>query len=149
MMKRAQRQAVLAAIARREWLLQLLALGAAGCRRRTDDPAYSRGNTLVMAYPEDESLRYDDLSVQSLYLPRLTAEDENGGLQLLLAQSWEHSADYRECTYHLRTNVRWSDGVPVTAQDVKFTLDLLSHPDVHYASVDLTTEVSPRATGPP
>ena len=46
MMKRAQRQAVLAAIARREWLLQMLALGAAGCGR-SGDRAYARGNTLI------------------------------------------------------------------------------------------------------
>ncbi|MGQ0732276.1 MAG: ABC transporter substrate-binding protein [Acidobacteriota bacterium] len=42
-----------------------------------------------------------------------------------LAESWEHSADYRDWTYHLRPGVRWHDGVPVTAGDVKFTLDLL------------------------
>ena len=40
-----------------------------------------------------------------------------------------------------RTDVRWSDGVPVTAGDVKFTLDLLNHPAVHYASVDEVTVV--------
>jgi peptide/nickel transport system substrate-binding protein len=32
------------------------------------------------------------------------------------------SADARTLTYHLRPNVRWSDGVPVTARDVLFTL---------------------------
>ena len=41
------RRAALAAIARREWLLQMLALGAAGCRQG-GDRAYARGNTLVM-----------------------------------------------------------------------------------------------------
>ena len=44
-MRRARREAVLAAIARREWLLQMLVL-AAGCG--SEDRAYSRGNTLVM-----------------------------------------------------------------------------------------------------
>ncbi|MGK2935108.1 MAG: ABC transporter substrate-binding protein, partial [Gemmatimonadaceae bacterium] len=33
-------------------------------------------------------------------------------------------------TYHIRTNVRWHDGAPVTAHDVKFTFDLIMHPDV-------------------
>lgn len=32
------------------------------------------------------------------------------------------SADGRTLTYHLRPNVRWSDGVPLTARDVLFTL---------------------------
>ncbi len=30
----------------------------------------------------------------------------------------------------LRDDVRWHDGMPVTAADIKFTLDLLSHPNV-------------------
>ena len=44
MRKRVDRQAILAAIARREWLLQMLALGAAGCVRRDDPqgPAHRR-----------------------------------------------------------------------------------------------------------
>jgi hypothetical protein len=63
----------------------MLALGAAAGCRRSDDPAYSRGNTLVMAYPEKLSLRYDDLAIQSLYLPRLAAEDQNGDLFVLAA----------------------------------------------------------------
>ena len=137
-MKRTRRQAVLAAIARREWLLQMLALGAAAGCGRSDDPAYSRGNTLVMAIREVSDLKYDNMNLQFLYCPHLAAEDANGDLQPQLAQSWEHSADYLEWTYHLRTDVRWSDGVPVTAHDVKFTLDLLGHPDVHYAVSDVT-----------
>ncbi len=56
--------------------------------------------------------------------------DENGKIQGRLAKSWEHSPDYSTWTYHLRTDVRWHDGVPVTAHDVKFTMDLLSHPKV-------------------
>ena len=58
-MKRAQRQTVLAAIARREWLLQMLALGAASCGRG-GDRAYTRGNTLVMGIRDVKELEYDD-----------------------------------------------------------------------------------------
>jgi len=64
-----------------------------------------------------------------VFLP-LATWDENWELKGRLAKSWEHSSDYREWTYYLRTDVRWHDGNPVTAHDVKFTLDLLSHPDV-------------------
>ena len=74
-MKRTQRQATLAAIARREWLLHMLALGAATGCRHIDDPAYSRGNTLVLAIRDVNEVRYDDFDVQSLYLPRLAALD--------------------------------------------------------------------------
>ena len=64
-----------------------------------------------------------------VFLP-FAKDDENGELEGRLATNWEHSEDYRTWTIHLRTDVRWHDGVPVTAHDVKFTLDLLEHPDV-------------------
>jgi len=47
-----------------------------------------------------------------------------------LARSWENSRDGRLRTYHLRPDVHWHDGEPLTAHDVKFTADLLTHPDV-------------------
>ncbi|MFQ6112481.1 MAG: peptide-binding protein [bacterium] len=42
-----------------------------------------------------------------------------------LATSWESSEDYLKLTYHLRKDAVWSDGVPITAEDVKFSFDLL------------------------
>jgi len=42
-----------------------------------------------------------------------------------LASSWEHSTDYLQLTYKLRKDAVWSDGVPITAEDVKFTFDLM------------------------
>jgi len=124
-----RRQAVLADIARREWLLQILALGAAGCRRG-EDRAYSRGTTATIAY-EERALNpdYDEPDKRLVFLP-LVVENETGELEGRLAERWEHSTDYREWTYHLRPGVRWHDGVPVTAHDLKFSLDLLAHPDV-------------------
>jgi peptide/nickel transport system substrate-binding protein len=38
-----------------------------------------------------------------------------------LATSWEFSSNNRTLTFHLRPDARWSDGVPVTADDVRFT----------------------------
>src|SRR5262249_49553450 len=53
-----------------------------------------------------------------------------GELEGRLAESWEHSRDYRTWTIRLRDGIRWHDGVPVTAHDIKFNLELRSHPDV-------------------
>jgi peptide/nickel transport system substrate-binding protein len=60
----------------------------------------------------------------------LATANERGELEGRLAESWEHPPDSREWTIHLRTDVRWHDGVPVTAHDIKFTVDLFKHPDV-------------------
>lgn len=40
-----------------------------------------------------------------------------------LARSWDTSSDGTVWTFHLRTNVKWHDGKPFTAEDVKFTFD--------------------------
>lgn len=62
----------------------------------------------------------------------LTTREPAGDPQPRLAERWAHSPDYREWTIHLRRNVRWHDGVPVTAHDIKFTMDLWAHPDILY-----------------
>jgi peptide/nickel transport system substrate-binding protein len=66
----------------------------------------------------------DNEEIHLVFLPLLTVNAQ-GELEPQLAQSWEHSADYRDWTYHLRPGVRWHDGVPVPAADVKFTPELL------------------------
>ncbi len=47
-----------------------------------------------------------------------------------LAERWEHSGDFRTWTYHLRRDVRWHDGVPFTAHDVAFSLELFRKPEI-------------------
>ena len=105
-----------------------LALAAAGCRR-SDDPAYSRGSTIIVAYCCGKQVFVPswDMEAKFLVFLPLVTEDENGELAERLAERWAHSPDYREWTYHLRKDIRWHDGVPVTADDIKFTLDLLAH----------------------
>jgi peptide/nickel transport system substrate-binding protein len=46
-----------------------------------------------------------------------------------VAESWEVSEDGLVYTYHLRDDVVWHDGEPLTAEDVKWTIELFSHPD--------------------
>ena len=45
-----------------------------------------------------------------------------------LAKSWEISSDKKVFTFHLDPAARWSDGKPVTADDVIFTYDTLMDP---------------------
>ncbi len=42
-----------------------------------------------------------------------------------LAERYEYSPDYKSITVYLRKGVKWSDGVPFTADDVVFTYELL------------------------
>jgi peptide/nickel transport system substrate-binding protein len=51
-----------------------------------------------------------------------------------LARSFEWSPDHKVLTFHLREEVVWSDGVPVTADDVRFTWQAHTNPDVAWNS---------------
>lgn len=50
-----------------------------------------------------------------------------------LASSWETSADKRTYTIKLREDVHWHDGMPVTAEDVAFTIATIQNPDTRSA----------------
>ena len=68
-----------------------------------------------------------DLDAHGKRVPELLAQIPtvaNGGL----------SADGRTIVYHLRRGVRWSDGVPVSARDVLFTLRAILDPHNPVAS---------------
>ncbi len=61
-----------------------------------------------------------------------TGNDANGLMEIQpsLASSWEVSEDGRTYTFHLRENVTFSNGSPLTASDVKYTfVRLLTHPE--------------------
>lgn len=60
----------------------------------------------------------------------------------LLAESWVLSEDRRTITFRLRRDVRWHDGEPTTARDVKFTFDLLANPEVPYTQRGRIRQVS-------
>ena len=46
-----------------------------------------------------------------------------------LATTWDVSSDGLTYTFHLDGNAKWWDGQPVTAEDVVFSLDLMTDPD--------------------
>ena len=98
-----------------------------------EDRAYSRESTITVLYRRDERVLgpYWGVTPQFLVFLPLVARNAKGELEGRLAERWEHSADYRSWTIHLRKNVHWQDGVRVTAHDIKFTLDLLRNAMIH------------------
>lgn len=57
----------------------------------------------------------------------------------MLAEAWEMSDDGKIWTFHLRKGVKWSDGKPLTADDVIFTFDIIYDPKVPTSIRDLLT----------
>jgi len=56
-------------------------------------------------------------------------------LKGLLAQSWSVSPDGLEITFTLKNGITFSDGVPVTADDVVFSFNTIKDPNVDAASL--------------
>ncbi len=70
-----------------------------------------------------------DQDVSNLIFEGLTREDGLGKLDPVLADTWSVSADGRVIVFALRQDVKWSDGVPFTGDDVIFTLNLIRSSD--------------------
>ena len=64
-------------------------------------------------------------TLQSYLWDGLTAasKDSITGIAPSLAESWDVAPDGLTVTYHLRDGLAWSDGLPLTAADVEYTLD--------------------------
>jgi peptide/nickel transport system substrate-binding protein len=113
----------------------LMCAGVSSCTSPDKDRALDRPSTVIISSCcGDEVLSpIHDMGAKFLVFLSLMTIDQHGELQGRLARSWSHSPDHREWTYHLRTDVRWHDGVPVTAHDVAFTIDLMeSFGDLDY-----------------
>jgi peptide/nickel transport system substrate-binding protein len=100
-----------------------------GCTRETGHAPPEESTITVLQWGDERVFSEFnwDLSPKFLVFLPLTARNERGELEGRLAKSWEHSADFKTWTIHLRSDVKWHDGVPVTAHDMKFTLDLRNH----------------------
>jgi peptide/nickel transport system substrate-binding protein len=55
----------------------------------------------------------------------------------LLAKSWETSPDGLTSTFHLRRGARFSDGHPMTAEDVMFSVEVIQDSVLHPSMQDL------------
>ncbi|NEW05022.1 ABC transporter substrate-binding protein [Paenibacillus sp. SYP-B3998] len=67
---------------------------------------------------------YDGNVSSLLYTPLVTV-DNKGVPTPGLAEKWDVSSDNLTITYHLRPNLKFSDGSPITADDVAFTWTIL------------------------
>lgn len=67
--------------------------------------------------------------INLLLFDGLTAHNGENEVVPALAKSWEF--DEASCTYtfHLEEGVRWHDGEPFTAEDVKFTVEAIMDPE--------------------
>jgi peptide/nickel transport system substrate-binding protein len=106
-------------------------------------PAQHTEKVLNIWHPESPTILNPHLSSslkdwqpsRIVYEP-LASFDENGNLVPILAteipslENSEVAADGKSVTWKLREGLRWSDGQNLTADDVVFTYEFVTNPDV-------------------
>lgn len=130
-------------------LLLTIACGGGDSQEPVGEPAAAPGRpggTAVLGSISDVDHWNEYLSQQSfatkllrrIYLrlatPQEDRADEPQTFESCLAESWELSDDQASLTFKLR-DVEWSDGTPVTAEDVRFTWQAQTSPDIPWAGV--------------
>ena len=114
------------------WLaagLMLLATGASGQKSGGILRLYSPDSPASMSIHEEATV-YAEAPMMGVFnnLIMFDQQVKQGSLDSIvpdLAESWSWSADGTALTFALRQGVRWHDGKPFTAADVRCTFDLL------------------------
>lgn len=106
--------------------------------------------TVIVAFPVDiegvnevvnsSTSIHNALNYFALFLPLLEIQpdyqDAPSTFLPRLAESYEFSEDRLQLTFRLRDDVMWSDGTPTTAEDVLFTWEAQTHPDIAWPFID-------------
>jgi peptide/nickel transport system substrate-binding protein len=116
-------------------LLALLSLVLAACGGSSPATTSVKKNTVLNIVPSPVGDFTEEFSPYSsstdygsrgmIYETLLFFDSLNGTTSPWLAQSYQFSSDAKTVTFHLRQDVKWSDGQAFTADDVVFTLNML------------------------
>jgi peptide/nickel transport system substrate-binding protein len=124
-------------------LAAIAAIAIAGCRVNRPPNDHALTQTLYSSTVSDPRtfnpiLVTDNVSAQAVgdlfeglvRINPVTTLPEPG-----LAKSWELSDGGKTITFHLRRDVKWSDGVPFTARDVLFTMRVIYDPKIPNSAI--------------
>ena len=124
------------------FLIILLASTSSGCSP-VQRSAQERGPTLVRNFGSapktfNAALSKESPSIFGLtYVGLVGTDPRTGKVVPELAQSWDISADKLKIVFTLRPHLKWSDGAPLTVDDVVFTYnDIYFNPKISTNSAD-------------
>ena len=111
-------------------LMPALILSLASCAA-ADGPAAEEPVTLVYGsgdYTRINPAMDEHGEINILIFNGLTAHDGENRVAPGLAKDWSFDEETCAYTFHLEEGVRWHDGEPFTAADVKFTIEAIMDP---------------------
>lgn len=102
---------------------------------KNPDAAKNRKDTIIIGSgtPGGNFIDYYARTLNDAYISYCISDgladiDDNGNPIPGIAKSWDISNNNLTYTFHLRNDVKYSDGTNLTANDVKFTLEVLCDP---------------------
>lgn len=93
-------------------------------------------NPLVATTTEERDI------IERIFLKLLDEEDDFLNFRPRLAKSWKFSEDGLSIQFELRNDVKWADGTPCTAHDVRFTWQLQTDTTIAWPSQNLKDRIS-------
>jgi len=124
----------------RKWIVAALVALALGCLCMTGCGGSSDaggdveadGNTLVYGsgdYTAINPALFEHGEINLLLFAGLTAHDENDKVIPALAEEWQFDKESNTYKFTLKEGLTFHDGEPLTAEDVKFTIEAIQNPD--------------------
>ena len=106
-------------------------LALAACSK---SPAVTEDEGTTLVYGSGDYTRINPAmdehgEINVLLFSGLTAHNGSNEVVAGLAESWEYDESACTYTFHLRDGVKWHDGEPFTAADVKFTIEAIMDPE--------------------
>ena len=109
-------------------LLVIVSIVIISCGQIINSSSAKTPNQLVSAILSDPKTFNPALSNESPNIfgyvgEGLITENGKGEIEPALAESWQISPDSKTITFTLKKNLKWSDGAPLTIDDVSFTFN--------------------------
>ena len=125
---------------------RLLALALCVLALACTSLAYSAPKTEI-AYASTKDIRNinphlyaGEMAAQGMVFEPLVMNTREG-IKPWLAESWDISADGKEYVFHLRKNVKFTDGEPFTAEAVKLNIEAVLANAKRHAWLDMVNEI--------
>jgi peptide/nickel transport system substrate-binding protein len=102
-----------------------IAIGLSGCSGNSSAGTTNQLVTAILSDPKtfNEPLSNESPNIFGYVGTGLITENGKGEVEPALAESWTVSPDSKTITFTLRSNLKWSDGEPLTVDDVAFTFN--------------------------
>ncbi len=109
-------------------VLMAIVIGISSCQQIISSSSAQTNNQLVYAILSDPktfnpALNNESPNIFGYVGEGLITENGKGEIKPALAESWTVSPDAKSVTFTLKPNLKWSDGQPLTIDDVAFTFN--------------------------